>query len=232
MQSSKLNKLLHFSKIICLGILKPKKGEFFMLTAINNSQQPSFQAKLNFKNINIPQKEEICKEFSNITKRYKSDVLDVSAEIIPRDDGTFFRNAEFNCNGGNVGYFPTLNEFRKFCKDRSPKEIAKSLARVLKLGKLYEKTEDKFSKIEENMTSVKMVFFKLETGQLSKSPKVQYNILNRLRGRLTKLNEKTTSTFTNLVTTRNKIIGNDPLLNKMEQTNFLNDINLNGQIPS
>ena len=103
---------------------------------------------------------------------------------------------------------------------------------MLKLGKLYEKTEDKFSKIEKNMTSVKMVFFKLETGQLSKNPKVQYNILNRLRGRLTKLNEKTTSTFTNLVTTRNKIIGNDPLLNKMEQTNALNDLNWCNQIPS
>lgn len=203
-----------------------------MLTTINNQQHLSFQAKLNFKNIDIPKKGEICKEFSNITKRYKSDVLDVSAEIIPRDDGTFFRNAEFNCNGGNVGYFPTLSEFRKFCKDRSPKEIAKSLARVLKLGKLYEKTEDKFSKIEKNTTSVKMAFFKLKTGQLSKNPKVQYNILNRLRGRLTKLNEKTTSTFTNLVTTRNKIIGNDPLLNKMEQTNALNDLNWSNQIPS
>lgn len=203
-----------------------------MLTTINNQQHLSFQAKLNFKNIDIPKKGEICKEFSNITKRYKSDVLDVSAEIIPRDDGTFFRNAEFNCNGGNVGYFPTLSEFRNFCKDRSPKEIAKSLARVLKLGKLYEKTEDKFSKIEKNMTSVKMSFFKLKTGQLSKNPKVQYNILNRLRGRLTKLNEKTTSTFTNLVTTRNKIIGNDPLLNKMEQTNALNDLNWSNQIPN
>ena len=64
-----------------------------MLTTINNQQHLSFQAKLNFKNIDIPKKGEICKEFSNITKRYKRDVLDVSAEIIPRDEVTFFRNA-------------------------------------------------------------------------------------------------------------------------------------------
>ena len=38
-----------------------------MLTAINNQQQ-SFGAKLNIKNINMPHKEEISKEFAKITK--------------------------------------------------------------------------------------------------------------------------------------------------------------------
>ena len=41
-----------------------------MLTAINNQQQ-SFGAKLNIKNINMPHKEEISKEFAKITKHYK-----------------------------------------------------------------------------------------------------------------------------------------------------------------
>ena len=202
-----------------------------MLTAVNE-YQTSFQAKLNFRNIDIPKKGEICKEFSDITKRYKNDVLDVSAEIVPRGDGTFFRNTEFNYNGENIGYLPNLSEFKEFCKDRSPKEIAKSLVRVLKLGKLYEKTENKFSNIRKNMTSVKMTLFKLKTGQLTKNPKVQYNIYNKLKGRLAKINEQTFSTLRSLFLTEKKIVGNDALLNKMEQTNFLHDINMNGQIPS
>ena len=139
---------------------------------------------------------------------------------------------KYACNGENVGYLPKLSEFKEFCKDRSPKEIAKSLVRVLKLGKLYEKTENKFSNIRKNMTSVKMTLFKLKTGQLTKNPKVQYNIYNKLKGRLAKINEQTFSTLRSLFLTEKKIVGNDALLNKMEQTNFLHDINMNGQIPS
>ena len=96
-----------------------------MLTAINNQQQ-TLGAKLNIKNINMPHKEEISKEFAKITKHYKEDTLDISAELIFRDDGSAFKNTNFACNGTDIGYLPKLKNFKNFCKEHSPKEIAKS----------------------------------------------------------------------------------------------------------
>ena len=106
-----------------------------MLSAISNQHQPAFQAKLNFGEVKIPNSKAICEKFEDLTKHYKNDTLDITSSIIERDDGTSFKNANFEVNGREIGFIPTLKEFKKFCKKHSPEEVAKSLSKVFKFGK-------------------------------------------------------------------------------------------------
>lgn len=186
-----------------------------MLTAINNQQQ-SFGAKLNIKNINMPHKEEISKEFAKITKHYKKDTLDISAELIFRDDGSAFKNTNFACNGTDIGYLPKLKNFKNFCKKHSPKEIAKSLGRVFKLGKLREKTSKKHSDIHKNMNSVNGLLLKAQFNQGSSNNKVLNNLINNAEARLATLNSQLASTQERHLNVTNKIRGNDQLANAIE----------------
>lgn len=186
-----------------------------MLTAINNQQQ-SFGAKLNIKNINMPHKEEISKEFAKITKHYKEDTLDISAELIFRDDGSAFKNTNFACNGTDIGYLPKLKNFKNFCKEHSPKEIAKSLGRVFKLGKLTEKTSKKRSDIHKNMNSVNGLLLKAQFNQGSSNNKVLNNLINNAEARLATLKSQLASTQKHHLNVTNKIRGNDQLANAIE----------------
>ncbi len=186
-----------------------------MLTAINNQQQ-SFGAKLNIKNINIPHKEEISKEFAAITKHYKEDTLDVSAELIFRDDDSTFKNTNFACNGKDMGFLTELKDFKNFCKDRSPKEIAKSLGRVFKLGKLGEKTSKERSNIHKNMSSVNGLLIKAQFNQGSSNSKVLNNIISNAEARLATLKTQLAATQERHLNLTNKIKGNDELANAIE----------------
>ena len=158
-----------------------------MITKVNNQQQPAFTAKLNIQNIRMNKTKlaEISNHFESMTQHYTDDVLDITSDVIKREDGSTFKNANFALNGKDIGFMSTIKDFHSFCRTHTPKEIAKSFTRVLKQGKLNEKTDKKLTKINTKLKNINLAFFhanrRPNTQVTSKMEAIQSERLNSLK---------------------------------------------------
>ena len=186
-----------------------------MLSAINNQHQPAFQAKLNIKKFKIPNSNEICEKFENLTRRYENDSLDLTSSQISRDDGTFFKNVDFVVNGRDVGFIATLREFKMFCKEHTPDEVAKSLSKVFKFGKLDDIYSKKVTAIHKNLKSAKLALFR---SQHRPDSKVSRILVNNSEARINMLEKQLYAEGEKYNEITDKIFGNDPI-NKIFYSN-------------
>lgn len=132
-----------------------------MITKVNNQQQPAFTAKLNIQNIRMNKTKlaEIRNHFESMTQHYTDDVLDITGNFIKREKMSPLKNANFALNGKDIGFMSSISDFHSFCRTHTPKEIAKSFTRVLKQGKLNEKTDQKLAKINAKLKGMNLAFF-------------------------------------------------------------------------
>lgn len=179
-----------------------------MLTAINNTQQPSFQAKLDLKGIKLNDKQKICERFEAITQHYKSDVLEIEPQVIERADGSTFKNTNFACNGKNIGFMVHIKEFKDFCKQHTPEEIAKSLSKIFKAGKQNEVHRAKMTELQKGK---ERVLTNLNRAQYMPNSKTSESLMARSLARLEDIEQQTTSEQTkhNIIT--EKILKDDPI---------------------
>lgn len=179
-----------------------------MLSAISNQHQPAFQAKLNFGEVKIPNSKAICEKFEDLTRHYKNDTLDITSSVIERDDGTSFKNTNFEVNGREVGFVPTLKGFKKFCKEHTPDEVAKSLSKVFKFGKHDEVSLKKIAELYKNLRSVNFAIFK---AQSMPGTKMSEFLLNSSSARLSTLEKQAEAERKSYADITNKIFGDDPI---------------------
>lgn len=186
-----------------------------MLSTINNQHQPAFQAKLNFGEIKIPNSKAICEKFEDITKHYKNDTLDITSSIIPREDGSAFKCTNFEINGREIGFIPTLKEFKKLCKKHSPEEVAKSLSKIFKFGKLDDIYSKKVTAIHKNLKSAKLALFRSQHRPDSKLSRV---LVNNSEARINMLEKQLYAEGEKYNEITDKIFGDDPI-NKIFYSN-------------
>lgn len=186
-----------------------------MLSAINNQHQPAFQAKLNIKKFKIPNSNEICEKFENLTRRYENDSLDLTSSQIFRDDGTFFKNVDFVVNGRDFGFIATLREFKMFCKEHTPDEIAKSLSKIFKFGKLDDIYSKKVTAIHKNLKSAKLTLFRAQNRPDNNVSRV---LVNSSQARVNTLEKQLKANREKRNEVIDKIFGNDPI-NKIFYSN-------------
>ena len=179
-----------------------------MLSAINNQHQPAFQAKLNIKKFKIPNSNEICEKFENLTRRYANDSLDLTASQISRCDGTFFKDVDFVVNGRDVGFIATLREFKMFCKKHTPDEIAKSLSKIFKVGKFGESSNKKRDLIFENLNSARLTLFRAQNRPDNNVSRV---LVNSSQARVNTLEKQLKANREKRNEVIDKILGKDPI---------------------
>ena len=172
-----------------------------MLSAINNQHQPAFQAKLNIKNFKIPNSNEICEKFENLTRRYANDSLDLTASQISRCDGTFFKDVDFVVNGRDVG-------FKMFCKEHTPDEIAKSLSKIFIVGKFGESSNKKRDLIFENLNSARLTLFRAQNRPDNNVSRV---LVNSTQARVNTLEKQLKANWEKRNEVIDKILGKDPI---------------------
>ncbi len=186
-----------------------------MLSAINNQHQPAFQAKLNFGEIKIPNSKAICEKFEDITKHYKNDTLDITSSIIPREEGSAFKCTNFEINGREIGFVPTLKEFKKFCRKHTPDEVAKSLSKVFKFGKHDEVSLKKLAELYKNLRSVN---FAMTKAMSMPGTKTSEFLISSSSARLSTLEKQAKAESKRYADITDKIFGDDPI-NKIFYSN-------------
>lgn len=179
-----------------------------MITAIDNAQQPSFQAKLKINGVKLPESDKISKKFESITQHYKNDVFEVVDDIVECENGSSFKNTTFISNGNEIGYISTLKEFKDFCKAHTPEQIAKSLAIIFKAGKLTEKTNAKTNTISKNIRSATETLYRAKNGQPNK---VNNALIENTQKRIKFLIKAFEKSKAEKAETNVKIFGNDPI---------------------
>lgn len=159
-----------------------------MLSSVNNQQQPAFQAKLKTSWTKMPEADKIAKKFEEATQHYKDDIFEIVADKVEKGDtGKTFKCASFLTNGKEVGFMDTFGEFKTFCREHSPEEVAKSLAKVFKVGKLSEKNSQKASEIHRNLNSANLTLFRAENGASTSTNQV---IADRAKQRIADLKQE------------------------------------------
>lgn len=186
-----------------------------MLSAISNQHQPAFQAKLNFGEVKIPNSKAICEKFEDLTKHYKNDTLDITSSIIERDDGTSFKNTNFEVNGRDIGFVPTLREFKRFCRKHTPDEVAKSLSKVFKFGKHDEVATKKIAELYKNLRSVNVA---LTRAMSMPGTKTSEFLISSSSARLSTLEKQAETESKRYADITDKIFGDDPI-NKIFYSN-------------
>ena len=184
-----------------------------MISAINNNNQPAFQAKLNIQGMRLPEADKINKQFESITQHYKNGVLNVIDDVIERGDGTSFKNASFISDGYEAGYMATFKEFKKFCKENTPEQIAKSLARIFKAGKFTEKINNQIQQVNRNIKSATGMLYKAQNGHTNK---VNTSLIENAQGRIKTLQETLTQLREKRLSTQTQILSNDPVQSHFE----------------
>ena len=184
-----------------------------MISVINNNNQPAFQAKLKISGIKLPEADKINKQFEASTQHYKNGVLEVVADVIDRGDGTSFKNASFVSDGYEAGYMATFKEFKKFCKENTPEQIAKSLARIFKAGKFTEKINTQILQVNRNIKSATGMLYKAKNGRPNK---VNSSLIENAQGRIKTLQETLTQLSEKRLSTQTQILNNDPVQSHFE----------------
>ena len=179
-----------------------------MITAINNTQQPSFQAKLELKGIKLRDQQKICERFEAITQHYKSDVLEVAPQVIEKADGSTFKNTNFACNGRNVGFMIYLKEFIDFCKQHTTEEIAKSLSKIFKAAKQNEVHGAKMTELQKGK---ERALTNLNRAEYMPNSKISESLTARSLARLENIEQQTASEQTKHNTITEKILKDDPI---------------------
>lgn len=180
-----------------------------MISAINNQQQPAFQAKLKTSWTKMPEADKIAKKFEEATQHYKDDVFEIVADKVEKGDtGKTFKCASFLMNGTEVGFMNTFGEFKTFCREHTPEQVAKSLAKVFKVGKLTEKSNAQASAIHRNLRSANLTLFRAENGAQTRANQAladnAHKRIGALKGDLADLQDKR-------IATKENILKNDPI---------------------
>lgn len=180
-----------------------------MISAINNQPQPAFQAKLRANLGCIPNGEKIINKFESITQHYKNDVFEVATPAIEiGDTGKTFKGAIFLTNGEDTGYMLNFGDFKRFCKTHTPEQVAKSLAKVFKIGKLAEKTNKQIAEIDRNLKSANLTLFRAQTGTPTHT---NQTLANNSQQRIATLKEKLADLNAKQLATEQRIIKDDPI---------------------
>lgn len=180
-----------------------------MISAINNQQQPAFQAKLKTSWTKMPEADKIAKKFEEATQHYKDDIFEIVADKVEKGDtGKTFKCASFLTNGTEVGFMNTFGEFKTFCREHTPEQVAKSLAKVFKVGKLTEKSNAQASAIHRNLRSANLTLFRAENGAQTRANQAladnAHKRIGALKGDLADLQDKR-------IATKENILKNDPI---------------------
>ena len=180
-----------------------------MISAINNQPQPAFQAKLKTSWTKMPDAEKVAKKFEEATQHYKDDVFEVVADKVRNDfTGKDFKCASFLTNGTEVAFMNTFGEFKTFCREHTPEQVAKSLAKVFKVGKLTEKSNAQAASIHRNLESANLTLFRAENGAPTRANQAladnAHNRIGTLKGQLADLQDKR-------IATRENILKDDPI---------------------
>ena len=180
-----------------------------MISAINNQQLPAFQAKLKTSWTKMPEADKIAKKFEEATQHYKDDIFEIVADKVEKGDtGKTFKCASFLTNGTEVGFMNTFGDFKNFCREHTPEQVAKSLAKVFKVGKLTEKTNAQASAIHKNLRSANLTLFRAENGAQTRANQVladnAHKRIGALKGDLADLQDKR-------IATKENILKNDPI---------------------
>lgn len=180
-----------------------------MLSKINNQSQPAFQAKLKVNWANMPNGESIAKNFESITQHYKNDVFEVATPFIEKGDtGETFKGAIFLTNGQEIGFMNSFREFKKFCRTHSPEQVAKSLAKAFKVGKVTEKANKQAAKIHQNLRSANSTLFRAETGAQTRT---NQTLINNSQERIATLKEELADLNAKQLATKQNILKDDPI---------------------
>ena len=147
----------------------------------------------------MPNRESVAKKFESITQHYKNDVFEVATPFIERGDtGETFKGAIFLTNGEDTGFMNCFRYFKRFCKTHTPDQVAKSLAKIFKIGKLAEKTNKQTAQIHKNLRSANLTLFRAENGVQTRTNQALVNNSQQriatLKGELADLNAKQLAT--------------------------------------
>ena len=102
----------------------------------------------------------------------------------------------------------TFGEFKTFCREHSPEEVAKSLAKVFKVGKLSEKNSQKASEIHRNLNSANLTLFRAENGASTSANQV---IADRAKQRIADLKQELVDLHNKQAETEKAILKDDTL---------------------
>ena len=180
-----------------------------MISAINNQAQPAFQAKLKTSWTKMPEADKIAKKFEEATQHYKDDVFEIVADKVEKGDtGKTFKCASFLTNGTEIGFMNTFGEFKTFCREHTPEQVAKSLAKVFKVGKLTEKSNAQAATINRNLKSANLTLFRAENGAPTRANQAladnAQNRIGTLKRELVDLQDKR-------IATKENILKDDPI---------------------
>ena len=180
-----------------------------MISAINNQPQPAFQAKLKTSWTKMPDAEKVAKKFEEATRHYKDDVFEIVADKVEKgDSGKTFKCASFLTNGTEIGFMNTFGDFKNFCREHTPEQVAKSLAKVFKIGKLAEKTNKQTAEIDRNLKSANLTLFRAQTGTPTRT---NQTLANNSQQRIATLKEKLADLNAKQQATEQRILKDDPI---------------------
>lgn len=180
-----------------------------MISAINNQQQPTFQAKLKTSWTKMPEADKIAKKFEEATQHYKDDIFEIVADKVEKGDtGKTFKCASFLTNGTEVGFMNTFGDFKTFCREHTPEQVAKSLAKVFKVGKLTEKTNAQAATVNRNLKSTNLTLFRAENGAPTRTNQV---IADNAQNRIGTLKRELADLEAKRIATKNSILKDETI---------------------